>query len=106
MRGGLYHLLSFYALLVVEPSQQQRQVQWEATLGPRLCAAAAELAALASKEQLGLFLGAGASVGAGLPRWQALLTALAERDDVPLSAEEMEEPSVELNGSSLRVRAS
>ena len=69
--------------------QQQRQVQWEATLGPRLCAAAAELAALASKEQLGLFLGAGASVGAGLPRWQALLTALAERDDVPLSAEEV-----------------
>mgnify|MGYP004155861805 CR=1 FL=1 len=36
-----------------------------------------------------LLLGAGASVGAGLPRWQALLTALAERDDVPLSAEEV-----------------
>jgi hypothetical protein len=63
--------------------------RWQAKLGARLCDAATELATLATSEQLALFLGAGVSVGAGLPAWQQLLTSLAERGDVPITAEEV-----------------
>lgn len=66
--------------------------RWEAKLGARLCEAATELAALATSEQLALFLGAGVSVGAGLPAWQQLLTSLAERGDVPITPEEVRAP--------------
>ena len=55
---------------------------WEDTLGARLCGAALELAQRATADELALFIGAGVSVGAGLPAWQELLTSLAERDDV------------------------
>ena len=39
---------------------------------------AQELASLAKKGEMVLFLGAGVSVGAGLPMWSDLLTALAK----------------------------
>jgi len=61
--------------------------RWERTLGPRLCGEATRLAALAANGQLGLFLGAGVSVGAGLPDWRTLLAVLAQQ--VPLTAEEL-----------------
>ena len=61
---------------------------WSVLLGTRLCETSAKLAALSRCEQLALFLGAGVSVSAGLPAWQQLITALAERDDVPMSPEE------------------
>jgi len=62
---------------------------WEDTLGARLCGAALELAQRATADELALFIGAGVSVGAGLPAWQELLTSLAERDDVPLGPGEV-----------------
>jgi len=68
--------------------------RWQAKLGERLCEAATELAALATSEQLALFLGAGVSVGAGLPAWKELLTSLAERGDVPIDAQELEQLSM------------
>lgn len=64
---------------------------WERTLGKRLCLASSRLAGLATQDQLCLFLGAGVSVGAGLPQWQQLLTSLATRPDVPFSPEEVEQ---------------
>ena len=67
--------------------------RWSALLGPRLCKASVRLAALAKSEQLALFLGAGVSVSAGLPAWQQLVTALAERDDVPMNPEEVRQLS-------------
>ncbi|EOD31762.1 hypothetical protein EMIHUDRAFT_468099 [Emiliania huxleyi CCMP1516] len=64
--------------------RRQMAPAWEDTLGARLCGAALELAQRATADELALFIGAGVSVGAGLPAWQELLTSLAERDDVPL----------------------
>jgi len=52
------------------PALDRGAPRWEAKLGARLCASATELAALATSDQLALFLGAGVSVGAGLPAWQ------------------------------------
>ena len=49
--------------------------------------AATRLAQLAASERLCIFLGAGVSVGAGLPEWQQLLNALANRPEVPLDDE-------------------
>ena len=65
--------------------------RWEALLGPRLSAAASELASRAVADELSLFIGAGVSVGAGLPQWQQLLEAMATRPDVPISAAEIAE---------------
>ncbi len=50
---------------------------------------AARLARLARADRLVLFLGAGASIGAGLPSWRELLGALA--DEARLTAPEKEE---------------
>jgi len=69
--------------------RRQMAPAWEDTLGARLCGAALELAQRATADELALFIGAGVSVGAGLPAWQELLTSLAERDDVPLGPGEV-----------------
>ncbi len=62
---------------------------WEEVLGNRLFREAASLASLASRKRLCLFLGAGVSVGAGLPEWQTLISSLAEREEVPLDEAEL-----------------
>lgn len=67
---------------------------WEEKLGARLHAAAAELAQLAASERLCLFLGAGVSVGAGLPEWRQLLETLARRPEVPLDPDEVRQLSL------------
>lgn len=63
--------------------------RWERKLGPRLAREARRLARLAASERLCLFLGAGVSVGAGLPEWKQLLHALASRPEVPLEPDEI-----------------
>ena len=55
---------------------------WEQKLGDRLMRASSYLATLAVSERLCLFLGAGVSVGAGLPEWRQLLETLASRSEV------------------------
>ena len=67
----------------------QLSINWEAKLGPRLNAAASQLARLAASERLALFLGAGVSVGAGLPEWSELVQKLASRPEVDLDEAEM-----------------
>lgn len=52
------------------------------SLPANLIEEADELAALARRRELVLFLGAGVSVGAGLPAWDELLTALAAEADI------------------------
>lgn len=64
---------------------------WRRVLGSRLCARATALAALCVEEQCCLFLGAGVSVGAGLPEWQSLLTAVARRAECRMAVSEVEE---------------
>ena len=70
---------------------QRRQLtqSWEQKLGARLADEARHLAALAASERLCLFLGAGVSVGAGLPEWKQLLSDLANRPEVALDLEEI-----------------
>ncbi|KAL1510512.1 hypothetical protein AB1Y20_006816 [Prymnesium parvum] len=67
--------------------------RWGELLSKRLCAHAETLAERAANEQLCLFLGAGVSIGAGLPRWQELLTSIAAREELGMSAEEVEQLS-------------
>lgn len=69
--------------------RRQLDQHWEHKLGPRLMAASERLAKLAASERLAIFLGAGVSVGAGLPAWQQLITALANRPEVPLAEDEV-----------------
>lgn len=69
--------------------RRQLDQQWPSKLGARLAAASADLAALAASERLCLFLGAGVSVGAGLPEWEELLRTLASRSEVPLNEAEV-----------------
>lgn len=65
--------------------------EWEKMLSERLCARAKALAKQAANQQLCLFLGAGVSVGAGLPQWQELLTSIAARDELGMEAEAVEQ---------------
>jgi hypothetical protein len=65
----------------------------DARLGPELApealATTAGLAARVRAQQVGLFVGAGISIGAGLPGWQDLLVRVAERLDDTRLAEEL-----------------
>ena len=72
-----------------QAKRRQLSQRWEEKLGTRLAAAAEELADLAASERLCIFLGAGVSVGAGLPEWKELLAALASRQEVPLDDDEI-----------------
>ncbi|MCA9854870.1 MAG: SIR2 family protein, partial [Dehalococcoidia bacterium] len=79
----------FDVVLVVRGSRMHAAVEYSrraatatrsvtSALSPELEAAAKELARRANKGELVLFLGAGVSMGAGLPGWNGLLGSLAE----------------------------
>ena len=69
--------------------RRQLSLSWDQILGPRLAEAARELADLAASERLCIFLGAGVSVGAGLPAWKELLGTLVNRPEVSFDGEEI-----------------
>lgn len=54
------------------------QIIWPDALGPRLQQQAQQLALLASRGRLAVFMGAGVSASAGLPTWGQLLDQLAQ----------------------------
>ncbi|WP_324651021.1 SIR2 family protein [Georgenia sp. H159] len=56
----------------------------EPDLGRDTAAAARELAGRARCGELALFIGAGVSMAAGLPSWEALISTIAERHDIDL----------------------
>ena len=70
------------ALRVRERTLGADPCAWPVGLNPREMSALEELAAWALKGQLVLFIGAGVSIGAGLPSWDKLLTQLAVDEDI------------------------
>lgn len=63
--------------------QQVRDREFTWNLAPAVRAVAEELASCCRKGELALFLGAGVSLGAGLPSWNALIERLAEKAGYP-----------------------
>jgi len=61
---------------------QIERLKWKTTawlsLEPKLQVKARKLSVLAQKDELVLFIGAGVSLGAGLPSWSSLLSSLAD----------------------------
>lgn len=70
-----------FAVMQAERTRWNNLVQglvWNHDLSPTLMAEAKRLSDYALRDELALFLGAGVSIGAGLPSWGELLNRLAK----------------------------
>lgn len=70
------------AFAAAQVERRNSRVQWTDELSQEHLSAGRALAAHAMSDDLVLFLGAGISMGAGLPSWQGLLANLAEKAEM------------------------